>query len=579
MKNIFHRFVGILAAFSLCMMPLGFVSSVEAASPAKTDSSPGTLRVLTYNIQIGIGMDKKIDLERTAEVIRRAKPDLVALQEVDRLTDRSQGVDQAQVLAEKLGMHYVFGYASSRAGGDYGVVILSRWPILETSNHPLPHVGNRETRTILSALIEIPGHGKIQFLSAHLQNALANQEERLLQIGHINQLFGEGEIPAIFGTDLNAYPDTPEVERMKTNWIDATSDATENTYPADEPKIRLDYIFVRAGDPWQVEKAEVLEEPLASDHRPVLAVLVPGWSVERTTKKAHLDTKDPDSLQVMSYNIWVGGEAGGQPLEQTAEVIRRAGADVIGLQETNGYQKAGKRPNHTQRLAESLGFHYAEQASGCGILSRYPIVTQTPLRHGVEIELPSGKQIWMFNVHFAHAPYQPYQLVGIPYANGGFLDTAEEAVQAAVAARGHQVAALLSEMEPLLQAGASVFLTGDFNEPSHLDWTPAAVDAGDCPLPVVWPTTRAVTDAGLKDSYRTSHPDEVTSRGLTWTPTTKEEDPKDRHDRIDFLFFSGNGVEVQNSSVVGEKKERADIVVSPYPSDHRAVLSRFRMEE
>src|SRR5690606_1961878 len=138
--------------------------------------------------------------------IQDARPDLVVLQEVDRLTDRSGGADQARILAESLGMHYAFGYASRRPGGEYGVVTLSRWPIFETSNQALPHVGNNETRTILSTIIDIPRLGKIRLLNAHLQNAVERQEERLRQIDHINGLFGEGDIPTIFGADLNAFP-------------------------------------------------------------------------------------------------------------------------------------------------------------------------------------------------------------------------------------------------------------------------------------------------------------------------------------------------------------------------------------
>lgn len=284
LKTTLDRWRGKIVGLALLMTASASVA-VAAAPAESTHEHAESLRVLTYNIQIGIGMDRKVDLERTAEVIREARPDLVAIQEVDRFTNRSEGVDQARALAESLGMHFAFGYASSRPGGDYGVVTLSRWPILETSNHKLPHVGNNETRTILSTLIEIPGQGKIRFLNAHLQNALERREERLLQIDHINDLFAEGDFPAIFATDLNAYPDTPEMERMKTHWIDATAAAEGNTYPADEPEIRLDYIFVRDGDSWQVLEAKVIDAPMASDHRPVLAVIAPQFSSRSATSK------------------------------------------------------------------------------------------------------------------------------------------------------------------------------------------------------------------------------------------------------------------------------------------------------
>ena len=73
-------------------------------------------------------------------------------------------------------------------------------------------------------------------------------------------------------------------------------------------------------------------------------------------------------------------------------------------------------------------------------------------------------------------------------------------------------------------------------------------------------------------------PDEVAVRGNTWTPLTQPDDPKDRHDRIDFVFLGGRGAVVKNSEVIGEDRKQADIVVKPYPSDHRAVVSTVDLE-
>jgi endonuclease/exonuclease/phosphatase family metal-dependent hydrolase len=204
-------------------------------------------------------------------------------------------------------------------------------------------------------------------------------------------------------------------------------------------------------------------------------------------------------------------------------------------------------------------------------------VTNTPARHGVVVRLPSGRPAHVFNIHFPAAPYQPYQLLGIPYGDGRFIKTAEEAVAEARAARGRQVEALLAELRPALAAGGPVFLTGDFNEPSHQDWTPRATAAGKVPLAVAWPATLAATAAGLRDAFRLAHPDEVARPGWTWTPTTRPDDPKDRHDRIDFVFAGGPGVAVKSCEVVGESAANADLVVTPYPSDHRAVVAEVEM--
>lgn len=286
-------------------------------------------------------------------------------------------------------------------------------------------------------------------------------------------------------------------------------------------------------------------------------------------------------LRVMTFNLWHGGDAGRQPLAQTAKVIQAAAADIVGLQETGGYEmeKGGRRPDHGRKLAGMLGWHYFDQGERTGVLSRHPIVTNSPHKWGVTIRLPSGGDIMMFNVHLMHAPYQPYQLAGIPYANGRFIKTSGEAVDEARKARGPQVERFLADLKPALAGGRPVFLTGDFNEPSHLDWTRRVVEAGRIPVAVEYPATLAVTRAGMRDAFRTVHPDEVARPGWTWTPITRPDDPKDRHDRIDFVFVAGDGVKVRNCQVVGESNASADIVVTPYPSDHRAVVATVEVPE
>ena len=284
-----------------------------------------------------------------------------------------------------------------------------------------------------------------------------------------------------------------------------------------------------------------------------------------------------ESIRVMTFNIWHGGDAGKQPLSQTLEVIRAAKADVVGLQETHGNKKNGTSPDNGQKLAKMLGWNYFDQGERTAILTRFTIITNTPRKWGVSLRLPSGREAWMFNAHLMHAPYQPYQLLGIPYADAPFIKTAAEAVSEARQARGEQVGRLLAELKPALAAGQPVFLTGDFNEPSHQDWTQRAADAGKCPVAVEYPTTLAITQAGMRDAFRAVFPDEVANPGRTWTPITKLDDPKDRHDRIDMIFMGGTKMTVKSCEVVGEDRKFADLVVQPYPSDHRAVVATIEL--
>lgn len=309
----------------------------------------------------------------------------------------------------------------------------------------------------------------------------------------------------------------------------------------------------------------------------LLALLIVVWSGIHTTESRAAEA-EAEVVRVMSFNLWHGGDAGKQPLDRTVAVIKEAQADFVGLQETAGLAPQGQpRPDRAAEIAKRLGWEYLDQGDRTGIISRFKIEAVTPAKWGVKLKLPSGRQVYLFNAHLAHSPYQPYQLHRIPYGNAPFLKTEAELVRSAQDSRGGQVARMLGEVKAILQDGLPVFVTGDFNEPSHLDWTAAGVKANHCLLAVQWPSTKAVEAAGFVDAYRAVHPDPVQNRGLTWTPITKLDDPKDRHDRIDFVFVHGPKVKVRSAKVIGESKELADVVASPYPSDHRAVVAELEL--
>ena len=144
------------------------------------------------------------------------------------------------------------------------------------------------------------------------------------------------------------------------------------------------------------------------------------------------------------------------------------------------------------------------------------------------------------------------------------------------------MSALLNQMAPALNSNSPVFLTGDFNEPSHLDWTQVAANAGlHFGKKVDWPASRAITNTGLIDSFRELRPNEITDRGNTWTtgypaPNT---DPNEVHDRIDMVYYSGPNVTPTSVKTLGYNASdgSTDIAIQPYPSDHRAVVTQFNL--
>ena len=213
-------------------------------------------------------------------------------------------------------------------------------------------------------------------------------------------------------------------------------------------------------------------------------------------------------------------------------------------------------------------------------MTRHEIVKR--LDGGIKVKMPSGQHAYIFTLHLASNPYQPYQLLSIRpkwhnHSDTPFIKTEAEAIDAAKKARGSEVATLLLQIDSLPDREAPVFVVGDFNEPSHLDWTEEAVKSGRHPIKVSYPTSLEMANAGFADAWRTVYPDEMKKPGFTWSPMYKPDDTTTHHDRIDFVYFKGKGIEATGAKIVGESQEKADIVVTPYPSDHRAVVATFTL--
>lgn len=271
-----------------------------------------------------------------------------------------------------------------------------------------------------------------------------------------------------------------------------------------------------------------------------------------------------NSLKVMSYNIYVGGAAYG-PLSRTVSVIQAAQADVVGIQEVRGSAKA---------IADALGFYYHGFDSDVAIISRYPV--SDVLSQGVRLHVSPTQDAFLFNVHLTAFPYQPYDI------RDGLITTEAQAISQASATRGAETTALVNTMKPAKATGLPVFLTGDFNEPSHLDWTQAAANAGlHFGKKVAWPTSSAVVNAGYTDSFRQLRPDVINDRGNTWTPGSPAPTvaANEVMDRIDFVYYAGQNVVPQSSLTIGYNAADpdTDIGVQPYPSDHRAVVTQFSL--
>lgn len=293
-------------------------------------------------------------------------------------------------------------------------------------------------------------------------------------------------------------------------------------------------------------------------------------------------------ITIMSFNIWGGGVNTKKPVDETVAVLKAVNPDIVGIQETKPEPDpctaeacVATGESVAKTLAAKLGYYYYDQAQdnsalwANAILSRYPIGKATSHDLGVTIDI-EGRKVHAFNVHLTDYPYQPYQALKIPYGSAPFLETEMDLVAAARAARGPALDLLMDDLETAGEADAT-FLFGDFNEPSFRDWNEATVKAGLQPLTVVYPSTERVEkEGGFTDLFRKAWPDPVAKPGLTWTPTSEPSAKDDHHDRIDFTFGKAKDLEVVKAGVVGEKSPEADIVVTPWPSDHRATMAVVR---
>jgi endonuclease/exonuclease/phosphatase family metal-dependent hydrolase len=247
-----------------------------------TSTQPGPQRivVMTYNIHHGEGGDHKLDLERLARVIRAAEPDFVALQELDMGVQRTSGINEPEELARLTKMHGIFGPAMDFQGGKYGDAILSRFPITSSQTLALPYRpgGKHEPRVAVEVVTKIAGE-EVVFISTHLDHT-GEPSDRLEQANQINAAYRGDDRATILAGDFNCEVSSPPMRELMRVWTLTSNADPSPTCPADVPREKIDHVLVKPEGRWRVVDAKVIDERVASDHRPVvvkLELIPPGW--------------------------------------------------------------------------------------------------------------------------------------------------------------------------------------------------------------------------------------------------------------------------------------------------------------
>jgi endonuclease/exonuclease/phosphatase family metal-dependent hydrolase len=252
--------IGALAAAAVC----------AAVSLAAQDAG-ADLRVVTYNIRHGRGADGLVDLERTAGVLQPLAPDIVALQEVDDLVERSGRIPETARLGESLGMHHAFGRFMDYQGGAYGLAILSRHPILATRSIRLPD-GN-EPRVALSVDVRLPDGRTIAVVNVHF-DWVRDDGFRFAQAETLARHLDGLATPFVLLGDFNDVRGSRTLGLFESRATMARKPEDNRfTFPAPEPAREIDFVFYAPASTFAAREVRVIDERVASDHRPVLAVL------------------------------------------------------------------------------------------------------------------------------------------------------------------------------------------------------------------------------------------------------------------------------------------------------------------
>lgn len=235
--------------------------------------SPTTIRVMTYNIHHGEGLDGKVDLRRIAELIRREGADLVALQEVDKSTERTARRDFPAELAALTGLTCVFSNNHHYQGGEYGNAVLTRFPVVRWTNSHFKMLRAPEPRGLLQLVLDILGR-RLAFLNTHLDAAGPGDAERWSEVAEIESLMKPyRSLPLLLCGDFNGTPES-RVARKLNEWFDDTwalvGQGEGFTVPVEKPRRRIDYLWI-SRDKSLVPLRAWVPPSDASDHLPVVA--------------------------------------------------------------------------------------------------------------------------------------------------------------------------------------------------------------------------------------------------------------------------------------------------------------------
>ena len=272
-------------------------------------------------------------------------------------------------------------------------------------------------------------------------------------------------------------------------------------------------------------------------------------------------------IKIMSFNISAENLCLHNNSKKVLAIIKNENPDILGIQETFCHNEETNKYsdiNLYNQISEELHYSCAlNEKHHIVIFSKFPIIHISPIYKGIIINYYNNI-IGIFNIHLTDEPYQPFQLNNIEYGDYPFITTEEEAIMYAKNARQTDIINFINEIE-LMNSKYNLSTTivlGDFNEPSHRDWTNKVANDKFRPIKVEFPSIKYFETKDFIDSYRHIYPIVNIENDYTW-PTN---DTYKIKDRIDYILVKSNNFFIKNAEIIGEKN------YDDWPSDHRACI-------
>lgn len=319
------------------------------------------------------------------------------------------------------------------------------------------------------------------------------------------------------------------------------------------------------------------------------------------------------TIRVLQFNIWQEGSIVPGGFDAIVDEIIRLKADLIAFSEVRNYKQTSFNERIVEALAQKGQIYYSFYSYDSGILSKYPIEKYETIfpeqndqgsLYKALINI-KGKQLAFYTAHldYKHAAnYLPrgYHSSTWEKLPKPVLDVKEILADNLASKRDEAIKAFISDALQEINAGKQVILGGDFNEPSHLDWTENSKHLFERKVAVDWSVPLMPAENQFSDAYREKYPNSITHPGITFPVYNPKVDFKklvwapesDDRDRIDYIFYYPNPeIKLKKIKMIGPqesiafgkviKEKTKDPLILPkgiWPTDHRAIFAIFRLK-